>query len=281
MHPTPLAPLTAKSGSALRPEAFAAVHRLHPILPDLENVTVRFFQGALKTWDRFCAEFNPGGAISSLSITERSEAWVRPTNDDNEGGLGTYRVRARLAPTMTLHQHNAREMYKLNQTANFVDTFTEEEHQFLCDAARKEDGSGLERKRRQAQIEWEIEQVAAKRRKMVERAQKKAALVAKLRALTRISDPNAITEALINTHLDLQLDWYRTFVDPLTGSTAVKVPKKNAVGLKALKITALKDAIIRYKSLSQEIREDRTQMTTWLASTRLMAEKAMAKGDVF
>ena len=81
-------------------------------------------------------------------------------------------------------------------------------------------------------------------------------MYSKPRALTRISDPNAVTEALINAHLDLQLDWYRTFVDPLTGSTAVKVPKKNAVGLKALKITALKDAITRYELLSPEIRED-------------------------
>ena len=238
-----------------RPEAFAAVQRLRLLLPDLENVTVRFFQGALKTWDRFCAEFNPGGLISTLTATERNEAWARPTNDDNEGALGTYRVRARLAPSMTLHQHNAREMYKLNQTANYIDTFTDAEHQFLRQAARVEDGSGKERKRRQEQMEVEKEMVAAKRRKLVERVQRKAAIEDKLRALTRISDPNAITEALTNASLDLQLDWYRVFVDPLTGSTAVKVPKKNAVGLKALKITALKDAIARYELLPQDIRE--------------------------
>ncbi|KAM5543707.1 hypothetical protein V8D89_002324 [Ganoderma adspersum] len=227
-----------------RPDVFAAVHRLHPLLPDLENVTVRFFQGALKTWDRFCAEFNPGGVISTLSAPERNEAWAQPTNNDNEGALGTYRVRARLAPSMTLHQHNAREMYKLNQTANYVDTFTDEEHQFLRKAAREEDGSGKERKRRQEQIEVEKELVATKRQKMVERRRKKAAVEAKLKALTRISDRDAVTAALANTSLDLQLDWYR--------STAVKVPKKNAVGLKALKITALKDAIARYESLPQE-----------------------------
>ena len=81
-------------------------------------------------------------------------------------------------------------------------------------------------------------------------------MYSKLRVLTRISDPNAITEALINAHLNLQLDWYCTFVDPLTGSTAVKVPKKNVVSLKVLKITALKDAITRYELLSPEIRED-------------------------
>ncbi|KAI1785512.1 hypothetical protein LXA43DRAFT_1065838 [Ganoderma leucocontextum] len=212
-----------------RPVAFAAVHQLRPLLPDIENIT-------------FCAEFNPNGLISTLNASERNEAWVHPTNDDNKGALGTYR-------------HNAHKMYKLNQTADFVDTFTTEEHKFLRQAACNEDGSGLERKRRQEQIELEKEAVTAKRRKRIERAHKKGAMVEKLMGLTRITNPDTVTEALVNVALDLQLDWYRIFVDPLTENTAVKVPKKNTVGLKVLKIAALKDAIARYTLLAQDIRD--------------------------
>lgn len=57
-------------------------------------------------------------------------------------------------------------------------------------------------KRRQAQIEWEMKVVSMKCQKMMERTRKKDEAVAKLMGLTRIVDPNTVTDALVNATLD-------------------------------------------------------------------------------
>ena len=54
-----------------------------------------FFTGALQTWDWFTSEFAPEGDIANLSKEERQKAFMKTTNDDNEGALGAYQVGAR------------------------------------------------------------------------------------------------------------------------------------------------------------------------------------------
>ncbi|KZT32243.1 hypothetical protein SISSUDRAFT_964622, partial [Sistotremastrum suecicum HHB10207 ss-3] len=58
-------------------------------LPHLKPLLVAFFEGALETWRRFSAEFAEGGDIHSASPADRSDSWMPPTNDENEGALGS------------------------------------------------------------------------------------------------------------------------------------------------------------------------------------------------
>ena len=64
-------------------------------LPHIRGALVVFFTGALQTWDWFTSEFAPEGDIANLSKEERQKAFMKTTNDDNEGALGAYQVGAR------------------------------------------------------------------------------------------------------------------------------------------------------------------------------------------
>lgn len=130
-----------------RPDALIAMHHLTSVLPELGHVIVRFFQGALNTMTWFSSEFTPGSLISTLTPAKKEEAWARPTNDDNEGGLGWFRVRKCAAPRLTLHSHNAQEQYKANGTTAFIDKLSNEDHRYLMKRAPLEDAWGLEKKR--------------------------------------------------------------------------------------------------------------------------------------
>ena len=74
------------------PGSVAAVHSLAPGLPHLQPVLVEFFSGAANTWERFTSEFTPGGLIDEATPFGKDLAWLPPTNDINEGALGSFRV---------------------------------------------------------------------------------------------------------------------------------------------------------------------------------------------
>jgi hypothetical protein len=74
-----------------QPEVLYAVQQLALFLPHLKGCLVSFFVGALETWERFCSEFNDGGMILELSVAEKERVWIQPTNDHNEGALGSLR----------------------------------------------------------------------------------------------------------------------------------------------------------------------------------------------
>ena len=75
------------------PEAMYAVWQLaaEPGFPDLAELLPTFFQGALDTWERFTKEFHEDGPIAKASAQNRWLAYMRPTNDANEGALGGFR----------------------------------------------------------------------------------------------------------------------------------------------------------------------------------------------
>jgi hypothetical protein len=76
-------------------EAFTTIQKLAPSLPHLKPLLVAFFQGAAETWKRFTSEFAPGGLIDEVSQEEHDLAWMLPTNDINEGALGSFHVMMR------------------------------------------------------------------------------------------------------------------------------------------------------------------------------------------
>ncbi|KAI0367582.1 hypothetical protein BV20DRAFT_949876 [Pilatotrama ljubarskyi] len=233
-----------------RPEAFYSVHRLARQLPDLEVILVEFFRGALDTWELFAAEFAPGGLISTLSSAERKRAWMRTTNDDNEGALGEFRVCARRAPSLTLHQHNARKMYKVNGTGDFMKThLSPEGHSHVRAEARVLDSSGLERKRKWEQAEADKRAVGEKRLKDQEKVKKDAEKRERLDKLPPLPDTVDLSKLNV-TNLDLYLDWHRQFDS--------SIPMKSKLTRKAAKVEALHEAIQRHRD--SEMTTDGSQM---------------------
>jgi hypothetical protein len=145
------------------PGVITAILKLVPQLPHLSQVLVAFLKGALVTWERFTSEFVPGGLIDEATDLEKDLAWMPPTNDINEGVLGSYRVFMWYKPRTTLHQFNAQAMYRRNKTQEFMDKeFGADDHKFVMQKARELDASGLEKKRQEALIEYAQKQVEQK-----------------------------------------------------------------------------------------------------------------------
>jgi hypothetical protein len=74
----------------------------------------------LETWLCFTVEFQPGGEIASASSAERHHAFMRTTNDDNEGALSEKRQSTHCALNVTLEQHNTHTMYRKIIMATFT-----------------------------------------------------------------------------------------------------------------------------------------------------------------
>ena len=220
-----------------RPEAVYTVHAMMDTLPHLRGALVAFFTGALEGWKRFTTEFEPGGAIDLASPEERERAWIKTTNDDNEGALGVLRVGSRRAPNMSNHQWNAREMHKKNQTKRYVHKIlTHADLKYLCRKACERDSSQLEKMRRLRQAKADRDVVEAKREKDSARNAAKAKANEELDKVSVRLDVSAVEAApRSNATLDLELAWFRR-IDK-------EVPVKSKLGNKNLKKEALLRAI--------------------------------------
>ncbi|KAJ7911715.1 hypothetical protein B0H13DRAFT_1875549 [Mycena leptocephala] len=131
------------------------------------------------------AEFAPGGLIDEASASERQLAWMPATNDANEGSLGQLRVIMRNHPTLTLHQFNAMVMYNQNNTQDFMDAlFEAPDHLYIMRLARKEDASGIERKRKAELAEFRIRLAKMRKEKELAKRQKE---IEDLRELVKVS----------------------------------------------------------------------------------------------
>ena len=92
----------------------------------------------------------------------KDKAFMMPTNDHNEGELGSFCVAQRFSPQLTLLQHNGQKMYSVNDTASFFRTLNPDTHSWICKMAREKDAEGEERKRRMAQADYDREKAAKK-----------------------------------------------------------------------------------------------------------------------
>ncbi|KDQ05523.1 hypothetical protein BOTBODRAFT_122691, partial [Botryobasidium botryosum FD-172 SS1] len=194
-----------------RPDLIEAIARLAPTLPHLEAVFVAFCEGALETWGRFTGEYDEGGAIASASPAQRELAFMKPTNDHNEGALGSMRVCSRQAPRMTLEQQNARAVYRKNNTAAFIRLcLGKEDRRYLRRLARERDASKRPAKRRKIQVAFNIQmqksrnEAAAARRAV---AAKKRLDFARMKPRTNIQDIKDNPGK--NKPLMKELDWHR------------------------------------------------------------------------
>ena len=116
--------------------------------------------------EEFTTEFAPGGVISLTSAEDRKKAWMPPTNNVNEGALGSYRVFIQKKPKTSMHMYNAIAQYSRNKTEAFMQQhFTEAEHAFLRHEAHLWDGSKAEKNRRNQLIEKQMDAVEKTREK--------------------------------------------------------------------------------------------------------------------
>ena len=94
------------------PDTIANILRDQNQYPHLRSVLVAFFEGALKSWKRFTCDLLENPTLSAATPEQRYEAFRRPANDLNEGGLGLMRRTFRNFPRITFGQLNARLMCK-------------------------------------------------------------------------------------------------------------------------------------------------------------------------
>src|SRR3954451_2034083 len=157
------------------PKAFEAIQQYVPELPHLIPVLVAFFKGAAKTWKRFTSEFSPGGLIDEATVAEKDMAWMPPTNDINEGALGSFRVLMRQQPQLTLLQFNAQAMFRHNETQIFMKKqFQPDDYKFVRKMARQADSQKLELKRKQKLVQH-TQAKNKKKRAAVEKRKQNAA----------------------------------------------------------------------------------------------------------
>ncbi|KAJ3765295.1 hypothetical protein FB446DRAFT_709582 [Lentinula raphanica] len=205
-----------------------AVRELSPRLPHFQNITLAFIRGSLATWERFSSEFAPGGLIDEATPAEKLLAWRPATNDINEGILGYYRVTMRGKPSLTLHQFNAMAMYERNDTLSFMNVlFEEEDYQFIRKVAREIDSSGLEAKRREAQVQFHRQLVEINLKKEEARKQKAREQQERMKSIPLIRDISELdgpprreldekgSGKWTGYNLDLQLDALRYRMVPL------------------------------------------------------------------
>ncbi|KAJ2977047.1 hypothetical protein NUW54_g11471 [Trametes sanguinea] len=129
-----------------RPEVVAAVLALASTLPHLRDVLHAFLTGALHTWERFTAEFATGGAIDLATEEELDRAYLLPTNDHNEGALGSYRLWSRRYPNGSQAYYNALAKFFHNDMEAFMEMHlaNEEDQKDMRRAACAMDSSGHE-----------------------------------------------------------------------------------------------------------------------------------------
>jgi hypothetical protein len=235
------------------PDIMYKIQLMASSLPRVLECLIAFFTGALETWLRFTVDYEEGGTIAILTPEERERAHMPPTNDANEGTLGERRTGSRHAPNMSLHQHNARKMYKRNNTKVYRRRFLVPRTFRLFRAkARIVDSSGLTKKSRKAQQDFDTAAVDVKHAKDKVKDAKVKAVNAELDKVTpwltqgRILLDPATQKEPTNKELDLQLAWHRCAEGPLPAGTESLIPKVSKLTAKGLKRDALIAAVGRF-----------------------------------
>lgn len=167
---------------------------------------------------------------------------MKTTNDNNEGALGETRRASRHAPNMTLNQHNARTMYRKNNTGAFIRScLGPDDLKYLRKRAREVDASGVAKEKRELQATAYQKTVDKKRK--AESTQKAAvdAKRAKINAVVpRLDTQSIASKPGMNPELDLQLEWHRRL------DSEKLIPLKKNLTQKEDKVAALVAAVKRY-----------------------------------
>ncbi|TFY75731.1 hypothetical protein EWM64_g8282 [Hericium alpestre] len=195
-----------------RPEAVYAIRRLYQDgkLPFLKELLTAFFKGAVIGWGRFTTEFAPGGRIDQATPREREAAFVRPTNDHNEGRLGKWVTAKRKAPSLSLDVWNAKTMHKDNHTDEWLArNNTPALDQFLTREARLQDSAGATRAQHARHVQEQQERVTRNKERRRKTNANKVARAEKLSAYTPNLDPAYWTAVRRDGDIKEMLSWLR------------------------------------------------------------------------
>jgi hypothetical protein len=88
-------------------------------LPHLQEILIAFFQGALEKWKEFTKDICGDPKVTGATPEQRRVAFRHPSNDLNEGALGTLRQEYRAYPNITFGMVNAKLMCR---QANLIHT---------------------------------------------------------------------------------------------------------------------------------------------------------------
>jgi hypothetical protein len=81
-------------------------------LPHLRNILVEFFRGALEKWEEFTKDICGDPKVTEATPEQHRLVFRHPTNDLNEGALGTLRQEYCAYPNITFGMVNAKLMCK-------------------------------------------------------------------------------------------------------------------------------------------------------------------------
>ena len=174
------------------PAVFGAIQKMASQLPHLQQLLVTFCEGAAETWKRFTSELAPGGLIDEATVEKKDLAWMPPTNDVNEGALGSFRVLMRRQPQLTVLQYNAQAMFFHNNTQAFMDTkLTElEDQQFIHKLARE--ATGEQRKWKEQLIQHTETKIAQKEERARVRKEKAAVAAQRVANVKLVFDKDEV-----------------------------------------------------------------------------------------
>ncbi|KAF8602429.1 hypothetical protein BDV93DRAFT_443999 [Ceratobasidium sp. AG-I] len=199
-----------------QPAVFAESGKLMAEVGYLPELSSCFFACALTTWERFTADILPKGLPLSLSPEETMKCFAPPTNDANEGALGTWRVWSRRFPCLTLHRFNAIMMNRMNKTEDYMqENFTPDIYTWLRQEARRIDSSKKEKKRKRQLVEATEVEAAENAAASVLRTQKKAKRLAHVLGVTLELDTSKVASLTGKELLD-QLKAHRHLEESTT-----------------------------------------------------------------
>lgn len=194
------------------PKVFAALQAHQSKLPYLPDLLVAFCQGALETWIRFTDEFAPGGTLASLTPEQRSKAFMPPTNDANEGALGTWRVWTRRFPSLTLHRFNAITMNRVNNTGECMnENFTPEQYAWTRSEAWHIDSSKQEETRKAQLVSAAIKEAESNEAARLRRADRGRQREQHIAGIQLVLNQEEI-QKMKGVELDNQLKLYKQVV---------------------------------------------------------------------
>ncbi|KAG8790923.1 hypothetical protein FRC12_010657 [Ceratobasidium sp. 428] len=215
-----------------RPEVIDALRRHQSELPYLESLLVAFCRGASQTWVRFTDEFALDAPLASLSPEQRNLAFMPPTNDVNEGALGTWRVWTRRYPRLTLHKYNALMANHANGTEAYMESdFTSEQYTWSMAEARRIDSSKLEENRK-TELVLAAEKEAEKNQVIEDRRADKRVQKQQYIAGIQLELDQSVIAKMKGAQLDDQLKLYRHMLANQQGfpsTSKLRVEGKRAV----------------------------------------------------
>ena len=232
-----------------RPQAFYAVQYYSKDLPHLRDLLIAFLVESRVAWVRFSFELtNPEGPIALATPAQKKRAFMESSNDQCEGSFANFRQTARRNPTMSLVQYNARQMYKINRTHEYIRTLSPEMRTFLRRITRQQDESGANRDSKLRLARHKEQIVVDKVEKDRVTAEQKQAAIDEVNRVSpiltideldfRLGEPRASELYMSVAKLDMQLKWQRMY-----GVKGIVTGSIDSWGKREAKIDLLRTAI--------------------------------------